>query len=116
MCFNDNELSIPTLKVIFNTVISLCLVSLRLKPGFDVDATQYFADNWVKLREENVKLTKLYEQNKSELTAKLENAEKVKKFIEYCCVKFSIKVYSLNEAKITSINCLILSFSCFTRI
>ena len=75
----------PILKVIFNTVISLCLVALRLKPGEGVDANKYFADNLVKLREENAKLAKLYEQNKSELTAKLENAEKVKKLIEYYC-------------------------------
>ena len=79
MCFkyNDNELSMPSLEVIFNTVVVVCLVSLRLNPGVDVDANKYLADNLVKLREEHAKLTKLYEQNKSELTAKLENAGKV---------------------------------------
>lgn len=75
--FNDYELSIPSLEVIFNTVVVVCLVSLRLKPGLDVDANKYLADNLVKLKDEHAKLTKLYEQNKSELTAKLENAGKV---------------------------------------
>jgi hypothetical protein len=59
--------------VIENTVKVLCIVSLRFSLGHDADVKKHL----IKLREEHAKLATLYEKTKSELTAKLENAENV---------------------------------------
>lgn len=73
LCLNSNEPLNPILEVIENTVKVLCIVSLRFSAGHDADVKKHL----IKLREEHAELTKLYEQTKSELTAKLENAENV---------------------------------------
>lgn len=73
LCLNSNEPLNPVLEVIENTVKVLCIVSLRFSPEHDAEVKKHL----IKLREEHTKLATLYEQLKSELTTKLENAENV---------------------------------------
>lgn len=66
-----------TLEIIFCWLVKLTQVSFSLRSDIDGDVKKYVADSWVKQREKHAKLTRLYEQTKSELTDKLNNAEKV---------------------------------------
>lgn len=55
----------------------LCHVSLTFSMGNDSDVKAYLADCLNKLKDQHIKLSTIYEQTKNDLTAKLDNAQRV---------------------------------------
>jgi hypothetical protein len=78
LCFKSKEPLTAILEVVENNPFRLlCHVSLNFSMGNDSDVKAYLADCLTKLKDQHIKLSTIYEQTKSDLTAKLDNAQKV---------------------------------------